>query len=98
MESTIEAYGKEKPSVIPFLPDKSYGVPNPIYLPCSFAVSPAAADSPTCLPLGPIGFSRNGVALYNPLNVDGENAVEGSTAEVFDTCNGHPDVRGTVCG
>ena len=93
--------GRKNPSVIPFLPDKSYGLRFlilKIYLPCSFAVSPAAADSPTCLPLGPIGFSRNGVALYNPLNVDGENAVEGSTAEVFDTCNGHPDVRGTVCG
>jgi hypothetical protein len=34
-------------------------------------------------------LTRTGVAIFNPLNADAENAVDGSTQEVFDTCDGH---------
>lgn len=42
-----------------------------------------------CVPMGMIGITRTGVAIFNPLNADAENAVDGSTQEVFDTCDGH---------
>ncbi|PIK59079.1 hypothetical protein BSL78_03961 [Apostichopus japonicus] len=33
--------------------------------------------------------------IFNPWDADGENAVEGEGAEIFDQCDGHPDMRGT---
>ncbi|XP_071827083.1 uncharacterized protein [Apostichopus japonicus] len=57
--------------------------------------NPVFADSPSCLPGGPIAMAVNGVMLFNPWNAFDENAVEGDTAEVFDECDGHPDQRGT---
>ena len=48
-----------------------------------------------CLPMGIIGFTRNGVALFNPYTAEGYNAVEGENAEQFDLCDGHPTNRGT---
>ena len=44
--------------------------------------------------MGIIGIARTGVAIYNPLNSDQENAVSGSGAETFDSCDGHADNRG----
>jgi hypothetical protein len=46
------------------------------------------------LPMGPIGVAVNGVPFYNPYNAEGNNAVEGPFAEVFDSCCGHPDQLG----
>jgi len=57
--------------------------------------NPQYADEVSCIPLGPIAFATNGIPLFNPFNANGENAVEGETAEVFDDCDGHPDQRGT---
>jgi len=48
-----------------------------------------------CLPMGIIGFTVNGVAIFNPYTAFGNNAVEGDYAEVFDMCNGHPNDRGS---
>nr|XP_054770766.1 uncharacterized protein LOC129278645 [Lytechinus pictus] len=56
---------------------------------------PQVATTTTCLPGGPIGIAVNGIAIFNPWDADGENAVEGEGAEVFDMCDGHPDQRGT---
>ena len=62
-------------------------------------MSPIVAATQTCLPMGAIGYSKNGIPIYNPLNSGGDNAVEGDNAEVFDSCNGHPDMHGNVlCG
>ena len=53
---------------------------------------PTVAEEEGCLPMGPIAVGINGVALFNPFNDKIENAVEGETAEIFDDCQGHPDV------
>ncbi|KAK3096180.1 hypothetical protein FSP39_024106 [Pinctada imbricata] len=45
--------------------------------------------------MGIIGLTRTGVAIFNPLNSDRQNAVAGSGAETFDSCDGHADNRGT---
>jgi hypothetical protein len=44
--------------------------------------------------MGPIGVAINGVPFYNPYNREGNDAVEGPFAEVFDSCCGHPDELG----
>lgn len=55
---------------------------------------PKIASESSCLTFGPIAVSKNGIPLFNPHNINGDNAVEGDTAEVFDNCDGHPDMRG----
>ncbi|OWF53182.1 glutenin, high molecular weight subunit DX5-like [Mizuhopecten yessoensis] len=56
--------------------------------------NPTIAEEPGCLPMGPIGISRTGVVIFNPLNREGQNAVEGDTAEQLDECSGHADRMG----
>lgn len=56
---------------------------------------PTEVTTPGCVPMGIIGLTRTGVAIFNPLNSDGLNAVAGSGAETFDRCDGHADRRGT---
>ena len=55
---------------------------------------PQRAQKPTPLPMGPIGVAVNGVPFYNPYNAEGQDAVSGLYAEVFDSCCGHPDQMG----
>lgn len=55
---------------------------------------PEIAAESSCLPMGPIGMAINGLPLYNPWNSDFDNAVEGTTRERFDMCQGHPDSKG----
>ena len=55
---------------------------------------PARAENTTPTPMGPIGVAINGVPFYNQYNAMRQNAVEGPTAEVFDSCCGHPDQDG----
>lgn len=38
----------------------------------------------TCLPLGKIGVTKKGVTLFNPLTVEGYDAVNGDNKEIFD--------------
>src|SRR5688572_13232449 len=57
-------------------------------------LTPQVADMPTRLPMGPIGVALNGVPFYNPYTAEGNDAVEGPFAEVFDSCCGHPDPLG----
>lgn len=61
----------------------------------SLPKNPTVAESPSCLPGGPIAMAVNGVMMFNPWNAFDQNAVEGDTAEIFDQCDGHPDERGT---
>ena len=53
--------------------------------------TPTRAASPTCLPMGMIGFTTTGVALYNALDDAGRDAA---AHEVQDLCDGHPQGRG----
>lgn len=48
---------------------------------------PAIAGQPQCLPMGMIGFTVSGVALYNALDDAGRDAA---AHEVQDDCDGHP--------
>ena len=57
------------------------------------AKSPNIADDPTCLPMGPIAYAKNGVAIFNALDSSGRNAVE---LEIFDECKGHSNGQGEV--
>ena len=57
------------------------------------AKSPNIAASPTCLPMGPIAYAKNGVAIFNALDSSGRNAVE---LEIFDECKGHSNGEGNV--
>jgi hypothetical protein len=50
---------------------------------------PAAQKSET--PMGPIGVALNGIPFYNQYNAERQDAVK---LEVFDSCCGHPDMRG----
>ncbi|HET7060128.1 MAG TPA: YHYH protein [Candidatus Saccharimonadales bacterium] len=50
-------------------------------------LNPAAAATPNCTGLGPIGVLNNGVTLFNALDDGGRDAV---AHEVQDSCNGHP--------
>lgn len=63
--------------------------------PGSFTVSvpksPKVASKPSCLSLGPIGYSLNGVAIFNGLDGENRDAV---AHEVQDVCGGHPERTG----
>ena len=52
---------------------------------------PQVAATPSCVPMGMIGFTTDGVAIYNAVDNGGIDAV---AHEVQDRCNGHPQRRG----
>ncbi|MGA7615786.1 MAG: YHYH protein [Thermoanaerobaculia bacterium] len=51
---------------------------------------PLLADEPGCLPMGMIGFTVSGVALYNALDDAGRDAA---AHEIQDDCDGHPQAN-----
>ncbi len=51
---------------------------------------PVLADAPGCLPMGMIGFTVSGVALYNALDDAGRDAA---AHEIQDKCDGHPQAN-----
>lgn len=51
---------------------------------------PQKASSPHCLTPGPIGFARNGVAIFDALDAEDRDAV---AHEVQDSCGGHPQMQ-----
>jgi hypothetical protein len=57
----------------------------------SLPLSPAAAATPQCVPMGMIGVALNGVAIFNALDAAGLDAV---AHEVQDRCSGHPERNG----
>ena len=54
-------------------------------------LSPEVANSASCLPMGMIGITTGGVAIFNALDDAGRDAV---AHEVQDHCDGHPQKRG----
>lgn len=59
----------------------------------SFAIplAPVPATAPSCVPMGMIGFTTTGVAIYNALDAAGRDAA---AHEIQDLCNGHPQGAG----
>jgi hypothetical protein len=57
----------------------------------SLPLSPALAGTPDCVPMGMIGVTLSGVAIFNALDAAGRDAV---AHEVQDRCSGHPERRG----
>ncbi len=53
--------------------------------------TPIRLDTAGCLPLGTIGITVIGTAIYNPYTGDGLNAL---LNEVLDQCHGHPSPNG----
>jgi YHYH protein len=54
-------------------------------------LAPAPAAEPGCLPMGMIGFTLTGVAIYDALDDAGRDAA---AHEIQDLCDGHPQGRG----
>lgn len=57
----------------------------------SLPMKPVQAAQPSCLSLGAIGVSLNGVVFFNALDALGRDAV---AHEVLDSCEGHPERSG----
>ena len=54
-------------------------------------VHPEAASAPSCVPMGMVGFTTDGAAVYSAVDDGGIDAV---AHEVQDKCSGHPQRRG----
>jgi YHYH protein len=57
----------------------------------SLPADPKLAATPSCVPMGMIGISVNGVPLFNAIDAAGRDAV---AHEVQDSCGGHPQAGG----
>jgi len=67
--------------------DRNPGIPVSQNVSVSYPVIPSEAKSPTCLSLGAIGVTKNGVVIYNAADARGEDAV---AREIVDEFGGHP--------
>jgi hypothetical protein len=57
----------------------------------SLPANPEPAASPSCVPMGMIGFALSGVAIFNSVDAEGRDAP---AHEIQDLCNGHPERGG----
>lgn len=53
--------------------------------------TPSVASKPSCVPMGMIGVSLSGAAIFNALDARGDDAP---AHEIQDTCGGHPERQG----
>lgn len=67
--------------------DPNPGIPAAKNFSFDFVLSPSPAAVPTCLSLGAIGVTLNGVVLYNAADARGDDAV---AHEIVDVYGGHP--------
>jgi len=67
--------------------DPNPGIPAPRTHTFSLPVSPVVNVTPTCVPLGAIGVTTNGVIIYNAADARGNDAV---AHEIVDAHGGHP--------
>ena len=67
--------------------DPNPGVPAPRNLLFSYTVNPGTVSSPSCVSLGAIGVTNNGVVIYNASDGRGEDAL---AREIVDVYGGHP--------
>ncbi len=54
-------------------------------------LNPKIATQPSCVPMGMIGVTTSGVALFNALDGEGRDAA---AYEIQDSCGGHPERSG----
>ena len=71
--------------------DPNPGIPTVNSFSFSYPLNPVEATSPTCLPPGPIGVTKNGVLIFNAADARGEDAV---AREILDKFGGHPSFGG----
>jgi hypothetical protein len=64
---------------------------NPARIKVDLPATPKAAAQPSCLGVGGIGITTDGVLLFDALDAQGRDAV---AHEVTDRCDGHPDAGG----
>lgn len=57
----------------------------------SLPAVPQPASNPSCVPMGMIGFSLTGAAIFNAVDARGDDAP---AHEIQDSCNGHPERTG----
>ena len=67
--------------------DPNPGIPSSSSSSFTYPGSPSDAPSPTCVSLGAIGVTKNGVVIYNAADGRGEDAV---AREIVDVYGGHP--------
>lgn len=67
--------------------DRNSGIPTSRNFAFSYPIEPFAAPSPSCVSLGAIGISKNGVVIYSAVDGRGEDAV---AREIVDIFGGHP--------
>ena len=67
--------------------DPNPGIPAPSGTSFSYPANPPEPATPTCVSLGAIGVTKNGVVLYNAADARGEDAV---AREIVDAFGGHP--------
>lgn len=67
--------------------DRNPGIPEPRNYSFSYPTNPSEAAEPTCVSLGSIGVTKNGVSIYNAADARGEDAV---AREIVDEFGGHP--------
>lgn len=57
----------------------------------SIPLNPEIQKNPSCLNMGAVGYSLNGVAIFNALDGEGRDAA---AHEILDKCGGHPERTG----
>tara|TARA_B100000809_G_scaffold249339_1_gene280588 strand:+ start:1206 stop:2063 length:858 start_codon:yes stop_codon:yes gene_type:complete len=67
--------------------DPNPGIPTSSSFSFSYSTNPTEAPSPTCVSLGAIGVTKNGVIISNAADGRGEDAV---AREIVDEFGGHP--------
>ena len=67
--------------------DRNPGMPASRNFAFSYPIEPLEASSPSCVSLGAIGISKNGVVIYSAIDGRGEDAV---AREIVDVFGGHP--------
>ena len=67
--------------------DRNPGIPSATSSSFTYTVSPSEAPSPTCVSLGAIGVTKNGVVIFNATDARGNDAL---AHEIVDVFGGHP--------
>ena len=67
--------------------DQNPSIPSSNQSEFTYPASPSKASSPTCVSLGAIGVTKNGVVIFNAADGRGEDAV---AREIVDVFGGHP--------
>ena len=67
--------------------DGNPGIPLANGMTFTYPITPLETMSPSCVALGPIGVTKNGVVIYNAADGRGEDAV---AREIVDVFGGHP--------